>query len=299
MSARARIGHDGPVPLTIARATFETVDAYAIVDVPHAPLTIGPVRCAKKVLERTTVDLVRHATYAAASHGQEASGAAVALNHDRASADPEVFERFGAELARWAEESRFRAVDGLGLGLGEVGLEPPTPPPPTANVRSAVAAAGDLTGASVIVCSPAPDDALAETLAAYGAESVRHEPDLAVAASSPCDVLFVRARTGDLHHDVLGAGGVRKIVALTPLATTARGLAVASRAGTIIVPDFVSAGGQYLAALGIDDIEGATRSAVDRLGEADVDAFVHACELAEQHLRSWAPDVPFGRPLAP
>ena len=109
----------------------------------------------------------------------------------------------------------------------------------------------------------------------------------------------MQARTGDLHHDVLGAGAAATIVPLTPLATTARGLAVATRAGSTIVPDFVTAGGQYLATLGIDDIEGATRSAIERVGDAGPDAFVRACELAEDHLRSWAPDLPFGRPLAP
>ena len=287
------------MPLTIARTTFETVDAYAIIDVPDAEVTLGPVRCARKVLERTTVDLVRHATYAAAVHERVASGAAVALNHDRTSGDADGFDRFGAELGRWADGSGFRAVDGLGLDLGEVGLELPTPNPPAANVRSAVAAAGDLTGRTVLVSAPEPDDTLTGALARAGAESVREEPDLATALTTGCDVLFVRARTGDLHHDVLGARAAATIVALTPLATTARGLAVATRAGSTIVPDFVTAGGQYLAALGIDDIEGATRSAIERLGDAGPDAFVRACELAEDHLRSWAPDLPFGRPLAP
>ena len=299
MPGSARIGNDGVVPLTIARTAFETVDAYTIVDVPDAPVSIGPVRCAKKVLERTTVDLVRHATYAAAIHGHRAGGAAAALNHDRSAGEPDTIERFGAELSSWAAESGFRAVYGLGLGLGEVGLDNLEPAPSSANTRSAVAAAGDLHGSTVVVLGPDGMDELDAALAGGGVESVRHEPEAEAALSTPCDVAFVSVKTGELDHEVLDGCAAASVVALTPLATTARGLAVASRAGTTIVPDFVSAGGQYLAALGVDDIAGATRAAVDRMAGAGVDPFLRACEMAEAHLRSWAPDVPFGRPLAP
>lgn len=297
--ALAPIGNDDVVPLTIARTTFETVDAYTIVDVPGAAMTLGPVRCARKILERTTVDLVRHATYAAAIHGHQASGAAAALNHDRASGEPDALERFGVELESWVDQVGFQPTSGLGLGLGEVGLDEPSPPPESANVRSAVAAAGELAGATVVVSGPDGEDDLDAALAAAGTDSIRHEAGLTAALATPCDVAFVRTKTGELHHEALVDCAAGRVVSLTPLATTARGLAVASRAGTTIVPDFVSAGGQYLAALGVADIETATAAVADRITGAGVDAFVRACELAEEHLRSWTPDLPFGRPLAP
>ena len=291
------IGNNGAVPAPTTRTAFESVDGYALVDLPGADATVGPVRCARKVLERTTTDLIRHATYALALHGEKVVGAAVALNHDRSEGDPAELERFGTELAAWADSTGFRPVTGLGLGLAEVGASGPDVE--AANIESAVAAAGRLTGCTVVVTGVDDDSSLRSALEAQGVNSVRFEADVAAALAIECDIAFTKTGVGALDHEALAQPGPARIISLNPLAMTARGLAVASRAGTTMVPDFLSAAGQYLAALDRVDITEATHQIVDQLSDAGVESFVRACEQAEDHLRTWASELPFGRPLAP
>ena len=289
----------------VTETKFETVDGYSIVDIEGAARTIGPVRSAKKVLQRTTIDLVRHVTYALAIHGHDASGAAVALNHDRAADDQSPIGAFASELEGWSAEANFTAHAGLGLGANEIG--------PTLH-RSAEIASELVAGTAV---ASIPDDSSRIIIASDGDEpalraelsrtlpdaEVSVETDLAAALASGADVVFVRSKLGGLHHDSLAETDVARIVGLQPLTTTARGLAVASRQGTVVVPDFISAAGPYLATLDDDatpeTIAAATRAVLRRLDAAKPTMFIDACELAETHIGTWATELPFGRPLAP
>jgi hypothetical protein len=157
----------------------------------------------------------------------------------------------------------------------------------------------------VVIASEGDEPALRERLTTVANVSV--EPDLAAALTSGADVLLVRDKTGVLHHDALAESNVGTIIGLQPLTTTARGLAVARRNGSVVVPDFISAAGPYLAALNpnteravvIDEVTTATLSVLQRLEGAETEMFVRACELAEDHLRTWTSELPFGRPLAP
>lgn len=295
----------------VSEQAFETVDGYSMVDIEGAPAVVGPVRSAKKVLQRTTVDLIRHATYALAIHGINGSGGAAALNHDRAADDQSPIKTFSAELADWAASSHFVGTTGLGLGAGEIG---PTLHPSASwsneLIATSAAACVPRDTSTVNIVSDGEEPALQDALSnntALSAIDVSIGSDLAAALTSEADVVYVRGKAGALDHELLAEVNVGRIVGLQPLTTTARGLAVAGRQGTMIIPDFISAAGPYLAALNANaeldpitqDITAATSEVLMRLEGAGTDMFVRACELAEEHLRTWTSDLPFGRPLAP
>lgn len=295
----------GQTGLVVSEQAFESVDAYGMIDIEGAPVAVGPVRSAKKVLQRTTIDLIRHATYSLAIHHIDGAGGAAALNHDRGADDQSPIESFATELSTWADTARFVATTGLGLGATEIGSTLHASAAwSTELVASSAAACVPIGASSVVIASDGEEPALRATLAS---RDVTLESDLAAAISSGVDVVIVRAKAGALHHESLADVNVGQIIALQPLTTTARGLAVAGRQGTVIVPDFISSAGPYLAALGTSDelepvtqdIASATSSVLTRLADTGTDMFVRACELAEAHLRTWTSDLPFGRPLAP
>ena len=277
---------------------LSTIDGYTIVDVPEAERLVGPIRTAKKVLQRTTLDLVRHATYACAVHGLNAAGAAAALNHDRASEDQSPIAAFAEELATWAEACSFVGSVGLSIGAEEAGpvLSVSAEMAEASSIASASACAGG--GASVIVVSGSEEAAL---VSALGDVTVEVQDDPKAALQAGVDVVMVRGKTGVLDHEVLADTNAKLVIGLQPLTVTARGLAVASRAGAIVVPDFISAAGPTLAALGNDptQVREMTTDAVGALTGHGVDLFVAACERAEAHLRTITETLPFGRPLAP
>lgn len=290
----------------MALTKFETVDGYGMIDVAGAPLAVGPVRSAKKVLQRTTGDLIRHATYALAVHGIEGAGAAAALNLDRAAAEGGEFERFAAELEGWAGQANFRPIATLGLSPDEAGPAMHVSAASAAALTAASAVASIIDVGNAIIVSDADEADLVAELDTTGAEHRRAE-SIEEALATAGATVFVRGGTGTLHHEALTDVAARAVVGLQALTTTARGLAFASRNGSVIVPDFVSAGGPVVAATEsgadadaqLDHVRSATRSVAERLADAGPDAFVAACEMAEAHLRTWTDELPFGRPLAP
>ncbi len=283
----------------VTEAKLESVDGYTIVDIEGAARLVGPVRSAKKVLQRTTTDLVRHATYSCAIHGLDASGAATALNHDRTSDDQTPIATFAAEVRAWAKANNFTGAISLGLAAEEIG-ETLSPTAANAAELAAASAVSCLSpdAQTIVIASNGDEPALQAALAT---RSATVEPDLAAALASGADALFVRGKTGMLDHAVLEDTSVKAIIGLQPLTTTARGLAVSSRAGAIVVPDFLCAAGPTLGALGhsLDEITTMTSAAMSKLEGAGVDMFVAASKLAEDHLRTMTDNMPFGRPLAP
>lgn len=277
---------------------LESVDGFTYVDVVGARRVIGPLRCAKTVLPRTTIDLSRHVTYALAVHGLDGAGAAAALNHNR-SDEPDPIPAFIEEVSSWTTSNNFGAHTGLGLSDDEIAGLLVRPSGETFDglvAATAIASAGDLANATVLIASNRDEDELIGQLTSADVTIIE---DLAAALTTPSDVLFVRSGTGALHHEIVADTTAKKIVGLQALTTTARGLAVASRAGAVVVPDFVSAAGPYLAAFGIDDPATATSETMRTLDDTTTDLFVNACVHAETHLRTWADTIPFGRPLAP
>lgn len=286
----------------VTEVKLETVDGYTIVDIDGAARLVGPIRSAKKVLQRTTTDLIRHATYASAIHGLDAAGAAAALNYDRSSDAESPIEAFSAELEGWAQSANFVGAVGMGLGAEEIGATLHSSATNGAEnaAASAVACLATNGETKVVIASDGDEPALQSALSAIGVDAAV-ESDLAAALASEADAVFVRGKTGVLHHESLEGTNVGRIIGLQPLTTTARGLAVASRAGAVIVPDFISAGGPTLAALGhsAEEITTMTKAAMTTLADAGVDTFVAGSEHAEAHLRTMTDNPPFGRPLAP
>ncbi len=275
---------------------LETVDGYTIVDIDGTDQLVGPIRSAKKVLQRTTTDLVRHATYVCAVHGLNAAGAAVALNYDRKSDADEPFGEFAAEISAWAKESNFSGSLTLGLSPTEAG-------PALHNSANKIAetiaisasAAVPNEATSIVIMS---DGEELELLAELGDRDISFESDPKTALTSGADVVLVRGKTALLDHAMTEGTNVKAIVALQPLTTTARGLAVATRARATIIPDFISAAGPTLAALGMPNAEISTRTAALLAELADSEhLFLAACEKAEAHLTTLTPALPFGRPL--
>jgi hypothetical protein len=81
---------------------------------------------------------------------------------------------------------------------------------------------------------------------------------------------------------------------------TARALAVLSRADVVVVPDFLSTAAPLLAAFDPDGGDAVTRvhEAVEALTAEGTGLWMAAVAKAEEHLRTWQDQLPFGRPLA-
>jgi hypothetical protein len=146
-----------------------------------------------------------------------------------------------------------------------------------------------------IVGSGPVTEAAAASAAANGATAEPQAP-----FDADCDVLLVAGKAGMLEHDLAATVRARVVVPLTPVPVTARALAVLGRAGIVVVPDFVATAAPLLAAFdpeGGDVMERVHTSVAELAGEGT--NLWMACALrAEEHLKSWQPELPFGRPLA-
>lgn len=121
------------------------------------------------------------------------------------------------------------------------------------------------------------------------------------------DVLFVGSRAGVVDHHVAAGLTLGRVVPTGPVPVTARALATLTRAGTVVLPDFVTTAGSLFAMRPGEgaSLEGVRASAsvglLGAVGEvvAHPDGpFLAACRRAEAFLGSWRDELPFGRPLA-
>jgi hypothetical protein len=103
-----------------------------------------------------------------------------------------------------------------------------------------------------------------------------------------------------LEHDLAATVKANVVVPLTAVPVTARALAVLGRAGVVVVPDFLSTAGPLLAAVDPDGGDAMTRvhEAVESLAGEGTSLWMAAVTKAEDHLRTWQDDLPFGRPLS-
>jgi glutamate dehydrogenase/leucine dehydrogenase len=280
-----------------------STDGFIVFDLDDAP-ALGVVRLAPKVLRDGAELLARSTTYGAASFGLQLRGASGGLN-----AKPDVRE---AAVAAFVEEvtelvAADRWLPGPGLGITTDDLSPlpraeqrATAFDQTAAGESAVAAAlgalGTLDGKRLAIVGTGPIvEAAAASAAANGATA---EPQAGLDAN--CDALLVAGKAGMLEHDLAATVRAEVVVPLTPVPVTARALAVRGRAGVVVVPDFLSTAGPMLAAFDPDGGDAMERvhSAVGALAGEGTNLWMAACLKAEEHLRTWQPELPFGRPLA-
>lgn len=280
-----------------------STDAFIVFDLGDAP-AVGVVRQAPKVLKDGAELLARSTTYAAASFGLLVGGASAGINAKPDDRDA-ALAAFVEEVTPLVESGRWLPGPGVGIATDDLaGLaraeERNAAFDQTAAGESAVAAAlgalGSLDGKQVAIVGNGPvTEAAAASASANGAS-----PQPQAAFDTACDVLFVAGKAGVLEHDLAATVRARVVVPLTPVPVTARALAGLARAGIVVVPDFLATAAPLLAAIDAGGGDAMTRvhDAVAALASEGTNLWMAAALRAEDHLRTWQPELPFGRPLA-
>ncbi len=145
----------------------------------------------------------------------------------------------------------------------------------------------------------------------HGSELIDHldvpRQELSALWAQDADILFVGSRAGVIDHHLAAAMAVGRVVPTGPVPVTARALATLARAGTVVLPDFVTTAGPLFAMWPGEDasLEGIRASAsvgllgaVGEIVDHPEGPFLGACLRAEAFLGSWRDELPFGRPLA-
>ena len=282
---------------------LESTDGFIAFDLGDAP-AVGVVRQAPKVLRDGAELLARSTTYAAASFGLSLGGGSAGLNAKPDDRDA-ALAAFLDEVGPLVESGRWLPGPGVGIASGDLaGLARPeqrdTAFDQTSAGESAVAAAlgalGTLEGKQLAIVGTGPvADAAAASAGANGAAATP-----SAGFDAECDALLVAGKAGVLEHDLAATVKAKVVVPLTAVPVTARALAVLGRAGVVVVPDFLSTAGPLLAAMDPDGDDPMTRvhQAVESLAGEGTGLWMAAATRAEEHLRTWQDELPFGRPLA-
>lgn len=305
----------------MAVTKLETTDGFVVRDFPDAPAS-GVVRRARKILQSSAADLARSATYTFASFGLERGGASAGINAEGDATGP-ALEAAMAELEAQAASGTLHLYAGKGvssdelaplIGAADVGSLAGSDRATTAGVVAAAswAAGGSLDGKKLAIeqtgPSPAPAD-LAAAIAAVGGEVVE-VPGVAekpwMIWGADVDVILAGSKPGTLTHQ--GAEFVKAgaLVPWGPIPFTTKAVATLLKTRTtMLVPDFVSAGGSLIAGYLSGDDDEVVKQIVDRVAEVLTEVGTHddgpllaACYRAEAFIGTWQPKLPFGRPLA-
>jgi hypothetical protein len=279
---------------------LDSTDAFLVTDLDDAPLAVGIVRAAPKVLVDGTELLARATTYAFATFGVQASGASAGINAKPEAKDAAV-TAFVEELAPEVSGGTLHLSPGTGLTDADTapwGIEPLDE---SLTARGAVAAAatflgGGAGGRTAAVHGPAGwlDRVAPWWSDAGGGDIGEGGPD------ADAEVLFVAGKAGLLDHEGVAGVTAKLLVPLTPVPVTAKAFAALSRGGTVLLPDAVSCAAPLLAVAepdGDDPVERVASAAGGLAGEG-VDAWRAMVARAETFLSTWQPSLPFGRPLA-
>ena len=280
-----------------------STDAFIVFDLGDAP-AVGIVRQAPKVLRDGAELLARSTTYAAASFGLAIGGGSAGINAKPDDRDASV-AAFLQEVAELVASGRWLPGPGLGIRPEELAAlarpdERTRAFDQTTAGESAVAAAlgalGSLDGKRIAIVGDGP---LAEAAAA-SASANGATPEPQASFDADCDALLVAGKAGALEHDLADTVKAKVVVPLTAVPVTARALAVLSRAGVVVVPDYLSTAAPLLASIDPDGGDPATRvhDAVAALASEGTNLWMAATTKAEAHLATWQDALPFGRPLA-
>ena len=299
---RSRLGtvRDSP---TVTTHKLTSTDGFVVLDLDDAPMAIGIVRSAPKVLVDGAKWLARSETYRYAFFDRKVSGASAAVN---------------APVDAKAEAIAFSTVHlsaGRGISpddLAELRSRDPRPESwwserdaltAAGIVAAAGQAAGGLSGRTVAIETfDAMTSLLPEMFRVAGATVI--EPDVSEDASAvlhaDVDVLVAGSKVGLIGDANASNVVARLIVPSGPMPVTAKALAAFGRREVTVLPDFVTTSG-HLAAWPVD---GSSTDAAELVGAAIAQVMTHekgpllgACEIAEAFLGTWA-TVPFGRPIA-
>jgi glutamate dehydrogenase/leucine dehydrogenase len=288
----------------VAVQKLTSTDGFIAFDLDDGP-AVGVVRCAPKVLRDGAELLARSTTYAAASFGLQVGGGSAGINAKPEARD-EAVAAFVAEVSGLVAEGRWLPGPGVGVTPEDLADLPEAERrraafDQTRTAEGAVAAAeaasrGGLDGKRVAVVGAGP---LTEAAAmAASGKGATVEPQAEVSAD--CDVLLVAGKAGVVDHDAAAGVQAGVLVPLTPAPVTARALAVLGRAGVVVVPDFLSTATGLLDAVDPDggDPHERISAAVASVAGEGTGAWIAAATRAEEHLRTWRDELPFGRPLA-
>lgn len=300
---------------------LETTDGFVIRDFDDCPAA-GVVRRARKILQSSAGDLARSATYTFAVNELERSGASAGINAEGDAVGPAI-EAAVAELEPLARSGELHLHPGKGVTAAELaplaeasGLGPVagSDRAVTAGVVAAAgwAVGGSLEGRRVAIeegrDSPAPADLAAAVTAAGGeiveVPGVDEKPWMIWGAEA--DVILAGSRPGVLNHQGAGFVTARALVPWGPIPFTTKAVAMLLKGGdTVVVPDFVSAGGGLLAGYLPGDDDQVIGAIVDRVATVLAEVADHddgpllgACQRAEAFMATWQSTLPFGRPLA-
>lgn len=210
----------------------------------------------------------------------------------------------GAQALGGSVEGRSVAIDG------------------SASIVAASAAAANKRGARVIsVATPAgtvtdtsglDPTAIAEAATAHGDGLVEHlGPDV----TKPIDVfaaeaelLMTGSKVGAIDHNLASNLEAKVVAPIGPLPYTTKATIVAGRRDIVVLPDFVTTCGPTFADWPPGDatpeaVESAATDAIERLTASIISAehgpVLEACHWAENFMKTWQDELPFGRPFAP
>lgn len=277
---------------------LSSTDGFIVWDLDAASSAAGVVRLAPKVLQDGAVLLARTTTYAFAAYGVTGHAGASAAVNSKPDQRDEAVAAFVEEVRPLAEKGELRLAPGLGMeasDLAPLGWDAPDPALQAAGAIAAARVAGPLDWRrAAVVGSDAVAQKAEEQLREAGANLVDGRYD------AECDVLFVAGKAGCLDHDTADTVQASVIVPLTPVPVTARALAVLGQADRTVIPDFLSTAAPLLATHdpeGGDPVQRIRDATIELAGEG-TGMWLTAAKKAEEHLATWTPEKPFGRPLA-
>lgn len=279
--------------------TLEKADGFLAIDLPGAPLAVGPTRLAPKILRDGAELLARSITYSFAAFGLQVSGASAGINAKPEARD-DAITGYMESVAGLVADGRWLTWASTGLRAEDLAAlhvaERSDPADPVLTAAGAIAAAEALTGGRL----EADDVALVGTGPAVDAARAALGAGEPADLAAPAKVLFVAGKTGLVDHDLAEGVKAEVVVPLTPLLISTKAYAVLRRAGITYVPDFVALAAPLLAAVdrdGGDPVE-RVRTLASSLAAERAAMWLAACGVAEGFLSTWQDQLPFGRPLA-
>jgi glutamate dehydrogenase/leucine dehydrogenase len=296
-----------------------STDGFIVFDLDDADQAAGVVRLAPKVLTDGAGWLARSFTYRFASFGLQVGGASAGINakgDDRSAA----IRAFIDEVGPMVKEGRLLLEPGKGLGLADLEALVNADPRGSAYFENrdrflaagVVASAEHAMGGSLQGKTVALEGAevagqeLLEQLGRAGAQVVAETPSTSTGdvIAAEADVLVVGSKAGVIDH--VNASGIQASVVVPwgAIPVTAKALAALRRKEVVVLPDFVTTAGPSIAPLdqppevAAAAVRAAVTSVLEECRYHPAGPLLGACERAEQFLRTWRDELPFGRPLA-
>ena len=276
---------------------LSSTDAFVVVDLPAASQADGIARCARKVLVDSSRALARSRTYAWALLEQPISGAAAGISADGEARDPAV-RAFCEELSPRVATGELTLAAGKGLATDELAPLGAVVAPAAEELRAgllgaAEALTGGLAGTTVALEHDGGATGLKDALVAEGAHVVAEGPD---AMGSDATLLVFGSRPGLVDHVLAEDLGPALLLPSAEMVYTPRALAVLTRRGTRLLPDFLTTAGALVGRAGLDPRTRVAELAQEVLQDPD-GAVLGACRRAEEFLSGWVSELPFGRPI--